>query len=350
MRRSRQTSSGPSPSRLERLAGPADGGRSLSSRAALSGPSPPTRGRTLHGTPAAADSAPALNPFTAITGDPASPWILHVPHSSTRIPGAIRERILLDDEALAAELTAMTDAHIDLLARRITERVDGPRPWSFVNRLSRLVVDPERFPDEREAMNNVGMGAVYTRTSSGARLRDDSPAHTAELIATLFDPYSHALADLVDDRLAATGRATIFDLHSYPTNPLPYELFADDERPAVCLGADDLHTPTQLLDAARVAFETIGSVAVNQPFRGTYVPLRHYGRDDRVASIMLELRRDAYLHEDGAPDNAAIDRFATAAASVIDDASDEIERGTGSAQMHADWLVRRAEHEQESER
>ena len=215
----------------------------------------------------------------------------------------------------------MTDAHTDLLAHRISERVNGPRPWTFVNDLSRLVVDPERFPDEREVMNSVGMGAVYTRTSTGARLRDDSAAHRAELIATLFEPYSQALADLVDDRLAATGRAVIFDLHSYPTNPLPYELYAKDERPLVCLGADDRHTPAGLLDAAREAFAALGSVALNQPFRGTYVPLRHYGRDDRVASIMLELRRDAYLHDDGTPDNAAIDRFATAAARVIDDST-----------------------------
>ena len=115
----------------------------------------------------------------------------------------------------------MTDAHTDLLARRISERVNGRRPWSFVNRLSRLVVDPERFPDEREVMNRVGMGAVYTRTSTGKPLRADNPAHRAELIATLFEPYSRAFADLVDDRLAATGCAVILDLHSYPEDPLP---------------------------------------------------------------------------------------------------------------------------------
>jgi N-formylglutamate amidohydrolase len=215
----------------------------------------------------------------------------------------------------------MTDAHTDLLAHRISEQVRGRRPWSFVNGLSRLVVDPERFPDEREVMNSVGMGAVYTRTSAGARLRANSPAHRAELIATLFEPYGQALADLVDDRLAATGSAVIFDLHSFPTEPLPYEFFPDAERPVVCLGADDRHTPAGLLGAASEAFAPLGSVAINQPFRGTYVPLRHYGRDERVMSIMLELRRDAYLHDDGAPDRPAIGRFATAAARLIDDPS-----------------------------
>jgi N-formylglutamate deformylase len=262
-----------------------------------------------------------LNSFNTIAGDPTSPWILHVPHSSTRIPNPVRERILLDDDALDAELRAMTDAHTDLLAHRISERVTNREPWSFVNGLSRLVVDPERFPDEREVMNSVGMGAVYMRTSTGTRLRAGSRAHRAELITTLFEPYSRALADLVDDRLAATGCAVIFDLHSFPKEPLPYELYPHDKRPVICLGADDRHTPAGLLEAARELFAPLGNLAINQPFRGTYVPLRHYGHDDRVTSIMLELRRDAYLRSDGAPDNAAIDRFATAAARLIDDST-----------------------------
>jgi N-formylglutamate amidohydrolase len=256
--------------------------------------------------------------FATVAGDPESPWVLHVPHASRRIPAAARARIVLDDDALDAELDAMTDAHTDLLADRVRERVRTGRPWCFVNRLSRLVVDPERLPDEREVMTRVGMGAVYTRTSTGARLRDEDDAHRAALIAGYFEPYARALADLVDDRLAATGRAVIFDLHSYPEHPLPYEIHPDEERPVICLGADARHTPPALLDTARAAFAPVGSVAVDQPFRGTYVPLRHYGLDDRVASIMLEVRRDAYLRADGAPDDAAIARLAAGAAEVIE--------------------------------
>jgi N-formylglutamate amidohydrolase len=189
------------------------------------------------------------NSFDTIAGDPASPWILHVPHSSTRIPEPVRERILLDDDALHAELRAMTDAHTDLLARRISDRVTSRRPWSFVNRLSRLVVDPERFPDKREVMNRVGMGAVYIRTSTGARLRADDATQRAELITALFEPYSQALADLVEARLAATNHAMILDLHSFPKEALPYELYPNEERPVICIGADDRHTPTTLLEA-----------------------------------------------------------------------------------------------------
>ena len=42
--------------------------------------------------------------------------VLHVPHASTAIPAGVRERIVLDDEQLAAELAAMTDWHTVTLA------------------------------------------------------------------------------------------------------------------------------------------------------------------------------------------------------------------------------------------
>lgn len=137
----------------------------------------------------------------------------------------------------------MTDLYTDLIAARAADLVEGYRPWSFVNALSRLVVDPERFPDDREVMNMVGMGAVYTRTSTGESLRADDAEQRAELITTFFDPYARALADLVDARLEATGRALIIDIHSYPRDPNPYELRPHDPRPEVCLGFDDHHSP-----------------------------------------------------------------------------------------------------------
>jgi N-formylglutamate deformylase len=59
----------------------------------------------------------------------------------------------------------LTDAHTEELAIRAAEGA-ALRPWLFVNRLSRLVVDPERLPDEGEEMRAVGMGACPT---SGTR-------------------------------------------------------------------------------------------------------------------------------------------------------------------------------------
>jgi N-formylglutamate deformylase len=241
--------------------------------------------------------------FEVQPGAPGSPVILHVPHSSRRIPPHVRERILLDDRALAAELELLTDQHTDRLAARaatvVAHSSDGPRPWLFRNRFSRLVVDPERFPDEREEMATVGMGAVYTRTAHGGRLREDDPAHAADLLASYYRPYAAGMTALVDERLAATGRAVVLDVHSYPELALPYELHGTAPRPEVCLGTDAAHTPADLIDAARVAFAACGSVGLDTPFAGCYVPLKHYGGNAAVTAVMIELRRDVYRSGSG---------------------------------------------------
>lgn len=169
-----------------------------------------------------------------------------------------------------------------------------------MNRLSRLVVDPERFPDEREEMLAVGMGAVYTRTTHKDVLRPDG-FDPGPLIERYFHPYASAMTEAVSDRLAATGRCVIVDVHSYPTAPLPYELHADGPRPPVCLGTDPFHTPPALLDAAREAFARCGGTGLDSPFAGTYVPLRYYGERAEVTALMVEIRRDTYMTEPGGP-------------------------------------------------
>ncbi|MFL6026535.1 MAG: N-formylglutamate amidohydrolase [Friedmanniella sp.] len=229
-------------------------------------------------------------------GDPGSPVVLHVPHAATAVPADVRSTIVLDDDQLAAELVRMTDAHTDHLALAAAAAAN-PRPWVLANRLSRLVVDPERFPDDREEMAQVGMGAVYTRTSQGERLRTPDRSQEAHLLTSYFRPYAAAMTRLVAERLTACGRALILDIHSYPREPLPYELHDDLRRPPICLGRDAVHTPNHVLQAARAAFASFGEVLVDQPFLGTYVPSRFYRQEPRVQSLMLEIRRDVYLDE-----------------------------------------------------
>ncbi len=233
-----------------------------------------------------------------VLGADDSPVILHVPHASQVIPADARAGLLLGDEALAMELAHMTDAHTDVIADRAAAASDRT-PWSLVNLLSRLVIDPERFPDDREDMRAVGMGAVYTRTSHGQLLRsDDDAAAEDDLLARWYWPYGQAMTDLVDARLAATGRVTVIDVHSYPSQRLPYEV-GGKVRPAVCLGTHSFHTADWLLDAGREAFASGGSIAVNTPFAGCYVPLKHHGKEPRVSALMVEIRRDIYMVEPG---------------------------------------------------
>jgi N-formylglutamate amidohydrolase len=90
----------------------------------------------------------------------------------------------------------------------------------------------------------------------------------------------------------------VVDAHSFPCNPLPYEIDQMGARPEICIGTDEFHTPAALLFHLRGAFEAAGfTVATNEPFSGALVPQRYYRRDARVSSVMIEVRRDIYMDE-----------------------------------------------------
>ncbi|MEI5009273.1 N-formylglutamate amidohydrolase [Streptomyces sp. PmtA] len=257
-----------------------------------------------------------MSSFDLLPGAGDSPVVLHVPHSSREIPEWVRHGIELDDAALELELDHITDAHTAAIAT-VGADAAALRPWRFVNGLSRLVIDPERFPDEREEMLAVGMGAVYTRTTHRERLR---PADTdpGPLVERYFHPYARAMTAAVADRLEAVGRAVVIDVHSYPTEPLPYELHGDGPRPPICLGTDAFHTPPELRAAAERAFADFGGTGLDSPFAGTYVPLDFYGKDARVSALMIEIRRDVCMTEPGGPAGAGVERLGTALAALID--------------------------------
>lgn len=215
-------------------------------------------------------------------GDAASPVLLHVPHAGTQIPAWTRPSLTVSDAELAAEIGALTDHATDTLALAAAERA-AVRPWVIVNPVSRFVVDVERFPDSREEMLAVGMGAVYTHGTRGQRLRKNEPGHAAALVARYFRPWGVAVGALVE-----AGRRVLLDIHSYPRDPLPYERHGAGPRPEVCLGTDRLRTPPWLLDASRAAFAGF-EVGLNSPFGGCYAPAGHL-----VASVMVEIRRDVH--------------------------------------------------------
>ena len=260
----------------------------------------------------------------AATGTP-RPVVAHVPHAATAIPADVRAGILLGDADLARELLRVTDWHVDAL----WSWLPGLGVPVLVNRLSRLVVDPERFADDAvEPMAAVGQGAVYTRTTDGRPLRAPEPEPRRELLARYFDPYHEALTSLVGERLHRFGSCLVLDCHSFATDPLPSEPDPSPGRPDVCIGTDPFHTPPALVAALRAALEAEGlRVEVDRPFAGALVPLRWYGREPRVTSVMLEVRRGRYCDEATAEASATFGEVRAA-----------LERAVGSA---LDATVRR---------
>lgn len=252
---------------------------------------------------------PEVN-FEIIEGAPESHVILHVPHSSRDIPADVRQELLLDDVELSIELDEMTDANTDVLALEASKQA-RLRPWIFRNKLSRLVIDPERFPDEREIMNSVGMGAVYVKTSDGKTLRHPNSDRDDQMISRFFTPYSDALEKLTLDLLTQKGSITIIDVHSYRMREHSNSVNKGQRRPPICLGVDEFHTPTWLGSLAHEIFSELGEVVINEPYAGTYVPISLYQINENLTSVMMENREDVLLGE-------GIDRAATVLAKLID--------------------------------
>jgi N-formylglutamate amidohydrolase len=245
------------------------------------------------GVGAADSSVPTLRAFDT----PALPdWVLfHVPHDSIFIPPFERSRFLLNDAELNIELLRMTDHWtFDLFAEGIPER------RVLRSLVSRLVVDVERFEeDSLEIMASRGMGAVYERTSDGQQLRPPlTVAEREKLMNNWYFPHHHRLTEAVQRSLDDHGQALLIDAHSFPSHPLPYELDQLPERPDICIGTDDFHTPPQLEEAFLHAFSSTGwTVRLNTPFAGVLVPMRHYGEERRLAAVMIEANRALYVDE-----------------------------------------------------
>ena len=225
----------------------------------------------------------------------AAPIIAHVPHASTAIPADVREELLLSDEELADELLRLTDHHTDGLFAGLS----GLGATSFLNDLSRLVFDPERFLDDSaEPMAARGQGVVYQRGSQGQPIRVASDAERDRLVNERYRPYHAALDALVAEQLERAGRCLLVDCHSFPSVPLPSELDQTPGRPDICIGTDGFHTPEPLVATLVAALRAEGwRVGRDAPYAGTFVPSGYYGRDDRVHSVMIEVRRGLYMDE-----------------------------------------------------
>lgn len=227
-----------------------------------------------------------------------TPLLVHLPHDATAIPPDAQVDFLLSAEELRLECLRLTDRHTSALY------ADGLAPAYFIRaEVSRLVVDVERFADDaQEPCARVGMGATYLRTADGRPLRALTPERRAELLNLYYWPHHRALDAAAAIRLARFGRCLVLDAHSFPTGPLPTQV-AFGRSPEIGVGTQPGHTPPALRDVVLGFFRARGyDVGVDVPFRGAMVPNACFGRDPRLWSVMIEVRRDLYMDEaTGAP-------------------------------------------------
>lgn len=217
--------------------------------------------------------------------------VLHIPHSSTFIPERFAGTFIRGK--LAHEIDVMTDWFCDELFECGRDSVIFP--------VSRLVCDVERFADdEQEIMAKIGMGVTYRTASDLTPLREVGERERKEILSQYYDRHHRAFTDLVEEKLKDFGNCLIVDCHSFYPAALPYELCQEEDRPDFCIGTSEFHTPQRITDALRLHLEEAGySVRIDSPFAGTIVPMKFYGKDRRVVSVMIEVNRKLYLEKPG---------------------------------------------------
>ncbi len=216
-----------------------------------------------------------------------------MPHSGTLIPAEYESDFILQEDDLEQEILYMADNYTDELYKELLNIS------SYVqSTVSRILVDIERFEDEEdEPMSKVGMSAFYTMTSEGELLRTITDERRIEL-EKIYKNYHDTFTDLVTVALSNYDTAIIVDCHSFASIPRIYESDKDGDRPDICIGVDEYHTPKELVERLQTNFGELGySVKVNSPFAGSIVPALYYQKDIRVISVMIEVNRKLYIDE-----------------------------------------------------
>jgi len=217
--------------------------------------------------------------------------VVHIPHASISIPEQYKKSILLSQRRLDREIRRMTDAFCD-------ELYDAPEfPVKVVAKHSRFVCDVERFRDDAlEPRAKYGQGLMYTRTTFGSRLRKPDDELRNKILREVYDPHHEELTAAVENALEKYDKCLIIDGHSFPSTTAvkPLGIFT---RPDFDIGTDLYHTPDELRDLMCEKVRELGySVKLNTPFGGAITPMKHYGADKRVVSVMIETNRRLYMN------------------------------------------------------
>ena len=219
--------------------------------------------------------------------------LLHIPHSSTHIPEDLPGSFTAGPDSIRRNIVALTDYAVDQL-------FDSPRHQNrLISPVSRLICDVERFRnDADEIMASSGMGAVYTHGAYGEVLRPYCEDLRSAILTRYYDPHHRRLLTMASEAIEDNGLCVIVDAHSFPSAPLPIDLDQSKDRPDICIGTDDCHTPRGLADTVRDCAQSLGfSVEENKPYQGTIVPLPLLGSTAPIRSIMIEVNRRLYMDE-----------------------------------------------------
>jgi N-formylglutamate deformylase len=256
---------------------------------------------------------------------PALPLVLASPHSGRCYPPDFVATARLDK----ATLRRSEDSYVDEIFASAPSlgatliAAHFPRAYCDVNREA-WELDPAMFEDALPPWVNTtsprvgaGLGTIARVVANGEaiygiRLRF---AEAQKRVATCWQPYHDALAQLVNDTRARHGFCILIDCHSMPASA------TQGRRPSPDIVLGDAHgtscAPALIRGVERFFTAEGHLVRRNDPYAGGFVT-RHYGKPaNQVHALQIELARGLYMYESSLEKRPGFSRLQDQAASLI---------------------------------
>jgi predicted N-formylglutamate amidohydrolase len=220
---------------------------------------------------------PDFPAFETIPGDLARGLILVADHATNRLPAEYC-RLGLPDAAFERHIAY--DIGVEALTRSLANRLGIA---AVMSGFSRLLIDPNRGEDDP---------TLIMKLSDGAIIAGNHPITAAEWdlrIARFHRPYHRAVANLIADTAAASGRAPlVISLHSFTP------IWKGVVRPwhAAVLWDNDPRAALPLIEALRAPGDIV--VGDNEPYDGALkgdTMYRHCMKPG-IPHALLEVRQD----------------------------------------------------------
>jgi len=229
------------------------------------------------------------------------PYLIHLPRCGLEIPAQYIGDYYLNEKELKKNIEQYADLYADELFDSLYNEFGGVK-----NKYSRFFFDPERFfIDEQEDMSKRGLGWFYEKAILEEKpLRDTK--HKEEISKYYID-HHRELNEKVKKKLDLYGKCTIIDCHTFSDERYWFQ-DEDMELPDICIGFDEEHVDTELVDLIKEEFKEY-VVAVNSPYSGSLVPSNFYKKNENVKSVMIEINKKLYLESDNINKNSNYEKI-----------------------------------------
>jgi len=216
--------------------------------------------------------------------------ILHIPHSSKKLPQKFWENVIVDKNVVTHFVDAITDINTNkLFGSNLYKKIIFP--------YSRVFCDVEKFENDLdEPLSKFGMGVVYTKTNKGRKFAQVSSEYRSNIINNIYMPYHKKLDITVNKLLKNNQKIIMVDCHSFSSDIIMFDN-KKNNLPDICLGYNSDYN-IALIEKVKTHFENAGyKVEENYPYNGSMVPNSLIKNNHKnFTSFMLEINKKIYVN------------------------------------------------------